>query len=398
MSNATVPKGYKQTEVGVIPEDWVVKKFVDVTKIITCGLAATPKYVDESIGKPFLSAQNVQNGKVVYDKHKYISKELFEQITKHNKPEKGDLLYTRVGAGIGEAGVIKDNFQFGIYVSLTLIKSDERQLHNYYLLHLLNSPKYKYFAKTGQFAGAGVQNLNVQIVREFLIPLPSIEEQTAIADALFDADALIESLEKLIAKKKAIKQGTMQQLLTGKKRLPGFSGEWEVKKLGEMAEIKKGQLITNNMRIDGIIPVIAGGKTPAYYHNKANCHGKTITISASGASAGYVAFHAWPIFASDCSTIVESKNYSIEFIYFLLQSLQWRIYKMQTGGAQPHIHPSDLNPIIISIPKLEEQTTIATVFSDMDVEIESLKQKRDKYAMLKQGMMQELLTGRIRLI
>lgn len=82
-----------------------------------------------------------------------FQKELFEQITKHNKPEKGDLLYTRVGAGIGEAGVIEDNYEFGIYVSLTLIKVDEKQLNNYYLLHLLNSPKYKFLAKNGQFAG-----------------------------------------------------------------------------------------------------------------------------------------------------------------------------------------------------------------------------------------------------
>ena len=173
--------------------------------------------------------------------------------------------------------------------------------------------------------------------------------------------------------------------------------DWVVKKLGEVAEIKKGQLITDRTRINGSIPVIAGGKAPAYYHNKANRRGKTITVSGSGANAGYVAFHTKPIFASDCSTIEESKNYSIEFIYFLLQSLQEKIYKMQTGGAQPHIHPSDLNPIIVAVPKPEEQTAIANILSDMDAEIESLEQKRDKYTMLKQGMMQQLLTGRIRI-
>ena len=133
-----VRKGFRQTDIGVIPKDWEVKKFIEVTKVITCGLAATPKYVDESLGKPFLSAQNVQKGKVTYEKHKFIPKELFDQITKHNKPERGDLLYTRVGAGIGEAGVIEDDYEFGIYVSLTLIKVNEKHLQNYYLLHLLN--------------------------------------------------------------------------------------------------------------------------------------------------------------------------------------------------------------------------------------------------------------------
>ncbi len=179
--------------------------------------------------------------------------------------------------------------------------------------------------------------------------------------------------------------------------LLGFGGEWDVKTLGEICEIKKGQLITDRSRIEGNIPVIAGGKVPAYFHNKANRNGKTITISASGASAGYVAYHTYPIFASDCSSIEESKKYTIEFIYFLLQSKQEKIYKMQTGGAQPHIHPSDLTPINVSMPKKKEQVAIATILSDMDAEIESLEKKRDKYIMLKQGMMQQLLTGKIRL-
>lgn len=199
--------------------EWEVKKFDDITKLITCGLAATPKYVREEIGKPFLSAQNVRNGKVIYDNYKYISHELFNQITKYSKPQKGDLLYTRVGAGIGEAGIIEDDFEFGIYVSLTLIRTNEKELHNYFLLHLLNSYTYKSLAKNGQFAGGGVQNLNVQIVKEFLIPLPPIPEQKAIAKILTEMDEEIEALEKKREKYKNIKQGMMQELLTGKTRI-----------------------------------------------------------------------------------------------------------------------------------------------------------------------------------
>ena len=166
---------------------------------------------------------------------------------------------------------------------------------------------------------------------------------------------------------------------------------WEVKKLGEVVEIRKGQLITDSTRVNGNIPVIAGGKTPAYYHNKANRNGKTITVSGSGASAGYVSFHDYPIFASDCSTIEESKDYSIEFMFYLLQLLQEKIYKMQTGGAQPHIHPSDLNPILIPFPKPEEQTAIATALSDADALIRSLEKLIEKKRNIKQGAMQQLL-------
>ena len=213
-----------------------------------------------------------------------------------------------------------------------------------------------------------------------------------------NADALIESLEQLITKKRQIKQGAMQELLTGKKRLPGFSGEWEVKRLGDVVKISKGQLITEKKASSGDIPVIAGGKKPAYFHNKPNRTGKTITVSASGASAGYVAFFDEPIFASDCSTISEGNDYSIEFIYSQLLLQQDIIYKAQTGGAQPHIHAVDLMPIEIGVPTFSEQQAIAIILFDMDAEIGALGVKIENARQLKQGMMHKLLTGKIRLV
>ena len=157
-------------------------------------------------------------------------------------------------------------------------------------------------------------------------------------------------------------------------------------------------MITEKDAQDGTIPVIAGGKKPAYYHSFPNRQGKTITISASGANAGYVGFYTEPIFASDCSTIGENDRYSIEFIYYQLLMLQETIYYAQTGGAQPHIHPKDLKPLLVNYTNLKEQKAIAQVLSDMDAEIEALEEKLEKYKTIKQGMMQELLTGRIRLI
>ena len=114
------------------------------------------------------------------------------------------ILYTRVGSGIGEAGVVEIDFDFAIYVSLTLIKP-KKNIDSYFLKSLLNSNHYRFLASRDQFAGAGVQNLNVQVVREFPIPIPTLAEQTAIATALSDADGMISSLEKLIAKKRNIK-------------------------------------------------------------------------------------------------------------------------------------------------------------------------------------------------
>ena len=266
-----------------------------------------------------------------------------------------------------------------------------------------NNPRFIYYLYTyvnlEKFAtGSGVPTLNRNDVHSFEVLVPSCSEQKSIAEALSDTDNLIQSVEKLIDKKKKIKQGTMQQLLTGKKRLPGFSGEWVVRRLGDIVSINKGQLITEKNAQDGTIPVIAGGKKPSYYHSFSNRQGKTITISASGANAGYVGFYTEPIFASDCSTIGENDRYSIEFIYYQLLMLQETIYYAQTGGAQPHIHPKDLKPLLVNYTNLKEQKAIAQVLSDMDAEIEALEEKLEKYKTIKQGMMQELLTGRIRLI
>ena len=147
---------------------------------------------------------------------------------------------------------------------------------------------------------------------------------------------------------------------------------WKSKTLGSIVEIKKGQLITENTRIDGTIPVIAGGKKPTYFHNKANRFKKTITISASGASAGFVSFHKYPIFASDCSTIEEG-NYSLEFIYFQLKFLQQKIYSLQSGGAQPHVHKNDLEPLEISIPEdKQEQIKIVENLSEINTVIDKI--------------------------
>jgi type I restriction enzyme S subunit len=411
-----VMPGYKHTEVGVIPEEWDVKRFSDATFLITCGLAATPKYVNEASGKPFLSAQNVNSGKVVYHNYRFISYQLFDQITKHNKPQKGDLLYTRVGAGIGEAGVIEDNFEFGIYVSLTLIKTNERILHNYYLLHLLNSPRYKFLAKNGQFAGGGVQNLNVQIVRDFLLVLPPTPEQHAIASALSDIDALLAKLDQLIAKKRDIKLGTMQQLLTGRSRLPWFSGEWSFKQLGEIGEALIGLTYSpNNVKSDGLLVLRSSNVFEGRLRFEDNVYvdisvpekiivrygdilicvrngsreliGKCALINEKSQGMTFGAFMA----------VFRTPFHSFVFHQFQSDQIKRQINE-HLGATINQITNKSLNSFLIPFPEDDdERIAIAKVLSDMDAEITALEARRDKTRDLKLGMMQELLTGRIRL-
>jgi len=209
--------GYKLTDMGMIPEDWNLICFSDVSDLITCGIAATPKYVSESAGYPFLSSLNVKEGRIIWSEYKYISSGLHRQLYKNNPPKRGDILYTRVGT-IGEAAVINVDFEFSIYVSLTLIKP-KPCLDSFFLMYLLNSAEYKQRARDEVYLGGGVGNLNVEVVRRYPIILPSLPEQQAIAAVLTDIDAEIEALERNRDKTKSIKQGMMQQLLTGRIRL-----------------------------------------------------------------------------------------------------------------------------------------------------------------------------------
>jgi type I restriction enzyme S subunit len=398
---------YKTTDVGLLPEDWLLAPF---EKIFTY-------YSSSNYSKSQMSEEGdvgcIHYGLVhaipdtQYDLRNGIKYYVNFDQAKYEFIRDGDVIM--VDASEDLEGINKSVEVFGIgknkYISglhTYLLRDKESLLSERFRGIVLNSHIVK--KQMLQLAvGMKVFGVSKTQLNKILIPLPpTLEEQKAIATALSDVDELISNLDKLIAKKKDIKKGAMQQLLTppnkGGKHLPGFSGEWETTTLGELCKISRGQLITSNTLVPGEIPVIAGGKKPAYYHNEPNRKGKTITISASGASAGYVSFHDYPIFASDCSTIEESDNYSIEFIYYLLLEIQTLIYFKQTGGAQPHIHPSDLNPIEIKIPKIDDQISIARLLNDMQKEINVLDLKRLKLLDLKQGMMQQLLTGKTRLV
>ena len=249
--------------------------------------------------------------------------------------------------------------------------------------------------------GIKVSSISRNCVKQTYVRYPADpNEQKDVADALSDIDHLIISTEELIAKKKAVKQGLMQELLTGKKRLDNFNKVYPVQAIGDLRYIKisKGGVLSSKDYKNGCIPVVAGGKVPAGYHNASNRNSNTITISASGAGAGFVNFWEEPIFATDCSTISESRRYSIRYLYYSLALRQEDIYKAQTGGAQPHIHPKDLGAICLWMSEKTEQDAIAEVLANADREIRELNKKLQKLKQIKSGMMSELLSGRIRLL
>lgn len=180
-----------------IPESWKWVRFSNVCAVLTCGYASTPTYVSKENGMPFISAKNVKPYRFMPEDHNYISRELYDKLTQNAKPKKGDILLTRVGAGIGEAAIIDTDLDFAIYVSLTLIKLvDNTLIDNKYVLYWLNSPIGVSSAKKNIYGkNASQGNLNVKNVRDFLVPLPPLAEQKRIVAKLEELLPLCERLK-----------------------------------------------------------------------------------------------------------------------------------------------------------------------------------------------------------
>ena len=395
-----IPQGYKQTELGIIPEDWEVKSFSQIFDMYP-----NNTYPRDCMNNSRGVVRNIHYGDVlikyptIVDVEKCAIPYLNEnvKIKRQKLVQSGDIIIadTAEDETVGKCVEIKNVGDNKIVAGLhTFFCRPTAPFAAGWLGYYINSTNY-HNQLIPYITGIKVSSISRTSIQETKLLVPPIAEQRAIAEALSDVYGLIAALDKKIAKKRLLKQGAMCKLLS----LSGRGKKWFNTKLGNVVNIRKGSMLTSDKFVAGNIPVIAGGKIPAGYHNVANRSANTITISASGASAGYVALYNKPIFATDCSTIEPCSTYDIHYIYHLLKYYQSEIFAMQTGGAQPHVHPSDLNELQILYAKdIEEQQAIATILSDMDKEIADLEAQRDKYRLLKSGMMQKLLTGQIRLV
>lgn len=396
MSN--IPKGYKQTEVGVIPEDWGVDK-IKYFASITTGAKNTQDKIDDG-EYPF-----------------FVRSQIVERINSYSF--NGAAVLT-AGDGVGTGKVFHYiNGKFDFHQRVYKISDFSERIDGYFFyLYFSNYFLRRIMSMT---AKSSVDSVRMEMIANMQIPLPRKAEQTAIAVALSDADALISSLERLIAKKRNIKQGAMQELLTGKKRLPGFSGGWEVKKLGGIADIFKGSgLSKSKLNPSGIYKCILYGELFTTYSqviknviSRTNANegvlskkgdilmpGSTTTIGIDLAIASAL-LEAGILLGGDINIIRKKvDSYDSEFIaHYLTQVKKHEIAELSQGITIIHLYGRDLNALSITIPaKREEQTAIAQILSDMDAEVEQLEQKLNKYKMMKQGMMQELLTGKTRLV
>lgn len=287
-----------------------------------------------------------------------------------------------------------------VRIAATHIGLDTNMMAVYPISSVCHTEFIYYFIKySGLYRIADISSIpqiNNKHILPYKINLPPLSEQKKIAAILSTWDKAISTADAMLENSRQQKKALMQQLLTGKRRLPGFSGEWECGKLTKISYIEKGKPLNGEDIQKGKYPVIAGGKTITAWHNGFT-HEDVVTVSASGAYAGFVNYHNCKIWASDCSVISEIKNISYcRYLYYLLLSRQRELYKLQVGGAQPHVYPKDLATIEITSPPLDEQRAIAAVLDAADREIALLEQKAARLREEKKALMQQLLTGKRR--
>ncbi len=418
-----IKKGYKQTEVGVIPSDWEVKKLGDILKVI--GGGAFKSYDARQSGVKWLKIANVGINQAIWEDESYLPIEIIKyygsfllkendyvialtrplldrklKIAKLNENDVPALLNQRVGK-IEVESQIDIDYAYFLFQKFETING------------LLQS-----------MAGTDPPNLSNKGIYNIdcVIP-PTLTEQTAIANALSDADSLISSLEKLIEKKRNIKQSLIKQLLVGKKRLDGFKSNWIEKPFSQLCWYQEGPGLRNwQFTSDGIKVINVTNLVDGYLNlertarhiswdefDKMYKHfeidADDIVVASSGNSYAKVAVvrkQDLPLVMN--TSVIRFKPLKDLDYNFLLAFLKSNLFKDQidlliTGGAQPNFGPFHLNKISIKIPPtIEEQVQVSNIINDAEMEIEQLEKKLSKCKMLKQGMMQELLTGKIRLV
>lgn len=427
-----IPVGYKQTEVGVIPEDWSISPLRDLLK-------ENPKYGINAPAVPlegklpvYIRITDISEDGNFKPSEKVGVKSLFSsqyQLTD------GDIVLARTGASVGKSYLYKEYDGVLVYAGFLIKVSPNKSiLEPRFLSQYFQTQRYWSWVNVNSMR-SGQPGINGNEYGSLLVPYPKIEEQTAIANALSDVDALITELEKLIAKKQAIKTATMQQLLTGRTRLPQFAlredgskkgtkqselGEipedWEICALGDIGQtfigltyspndvadfgtlvlrssnVQNGKLayldnVYVNMELSEPVIVKQGDILVCVRNGSRQLIGKCALIDKNAEGSAFGAFMS--IFRT---------RYSV-FVFYQFQSdlIQKQINEIM-GATINQITNKDMFGFKIILPDEKEQTAIATILSDMDEEIQALEQRLSKTCLIKQGMMQELLTGRTRLV
>lgn len=397
----TLPKGFKNSEIGPVPKDWEVKELGEMFIQILGGGTPSRVKVEYWHGDlPWATVKDISNFSPI-DTQEHISSDAVKGSSTRIIPA-GTLIVT-MRMSIGKVVIYQVDVAINQDLKALVVCDHASVAYTKYVIESISGSLEELAS------GSTVKGLPLTVFTKYLVSVPPLSEQVAIATALSDIDALISAQEELLAKKRAIKQGAMQELLTGRRRLPGFPvrpmkqtdigpipEDWEVKGLNEICSMQSGQAITaKDIDDTGSFPCYGGnglrGYTKTYTHD-----GMFPLIGRQGALCGNTKFATGKFYASEHAVVVSCMtNTSPLWLYYTLDRMNLNQYA--EASAQPGLAVSKIMRQYIAYPCVSEQEAIAAVLSDMDAEITAVEEELAKHRALKRGMMQELLSGRIRL-
>ncbi|MDB5966078.1 MAG: hsdS [Polaromonas sp.] len=387
----------ESSALGDVPEGWMVRTVLEMGEVLT-GKALAVNAPGRQ--RPYLRTKNVFDGRIDIDD--VLTMPMTDEQFVQFQLRRGDILLNEGQSLelVGRCALYSGEYPEPCAIQNQLIRFRARRGVNADFASYL----FRRCQQTGVFARIALQTTSIahlggsRFGRLRLAWPKREEEQCAIAGALSDVDALLVSLSRLIAKKRDLKQASVQQLLAGQTRLPAFSGDWEAKRLGAISSMKSGVGITSEAIDNHAEYPCYGGNGTRGFTSRYTHSGRYALVGRQGALCGNVIGVEGSFFASEHAIVVTAfPGTNIQWLTYVLRDMN--LNQHTESSAQPGLSVAKILNLEVQFPlEQAEQTAIAAVLSDMDAELDGLEQRRAKTAALKQGMMQELLTGRTRLV
>lgn len=377
---------------------WEKVKLIDCCVSIADGDHQPPPKSETGI--PFVTIANIVNNQFDFTNSMFVPNYYYEKLDSKRKAQKGDILYSVVGS-FGIPVFIKDNKPFVFQRHIAILRPNGN-IDARFLYYTMLSRDF-YMKADAAAIGAAQRTVSLTALRNIEITVPPIETQRRIADIVSAYDDLIENNRKQIKLLEEAAQRLYKEWFVDlrfpnhehTKIVDGVPEGWEESGLSRIAEFKRGKTITKAQIEPGTVPVVAGGLGPAYYHNVANTKAPVITVSGSGANAGFTRMYYTDVFASDCSFVDKSSCAFLPFVYCFLVSRKFELDSLQKGSAQPHVYAKDINSLHICIPNNDLLHRFCGLADSLFSKIGLLEKQNNNLTQARDRLLPKLMSGEV---
>lgn len=352
-------------------------------------------------GIPFIVIANINStNRIEFEKTRYVPIDYYEKLDEKRKPSKGDVLLTVKGS-FGIPVYVDTDSPFVFQRDIAIFKCNEK-VNSMFLFYYMKNREFYLYADSVAI-GAAQRALTLKLLKNTIVTIPSLEKQDKIVELLAPYDKLISNNQKQIKLLEEAAQRLYKEWFVDF-RFPGYENVkivdgvpegWKRGTLGDIGVFKRGKTITRKQIQSGKVPVVAGGLEPAYYHNKANTVSPVITVSGSGANAGFVRLYNIDVFASDCSFVDSATTPYIFFVYCFLKENKSSLDTLQKGAAQPHVYAKDINALELEVPTENTLESYCKFVSEYFEKIKVLQRQIEILSQARDRLLPKLMRGEI---